>query len=166
MAYVLRRLGFFILTLWAALTLNFLIPRLQPGDPAEQIVRRISGQGRTVDPAQVQAVRQMLGLKDQSLLEQYVEYWKALVQGNFGISYSNFPYTVTHMIGQTMPWTLVLIGVTTLIGFVVGTLLGAWAAWKRNGPFDSVVSLSSTFLGTLPFFWIALVLLYFGAFRL
>ena len=59
-----------------------------------------------------------------------------------------------------------LVGVTQVLGFVIGTLLGAFAAWKRNSAFDSVVSLGSTFLGTLPFFWIALLLIYVFAFKL
>lgn len=166
MAYFLRRIGFFLLTLWAAVTLNFLIPRLQPGDPAEQIVSRLTGQNQAVDPAQVEAVRLMLGIQtDKSIFEQYFSYLRTIAQGDFGVSYSYFPYTVTHMIGETLPWTLVLIGVTQILGFVIGTLLGAWAAWKRNSLFDSVVSLGSTFLGSLPFFWIALILIWVFAFE-
>ena len=167
MAYFARRIGFFFLTLWAAVTLNFLIPRLQPGDPAEQIVQRLTGQNQAVDPDQIEAIRLMLGIQtDRSLLQQYVDYLGTVVRGDFGVSYSYFPYTVTHMIGETLPWTVVLVGVTQILGFIIGTLLGACAAWKRNGTFDSVVSLGSTFLGTLPFFWIALLLLYVFAFKL
>lgn len=167
MAYFIRRVGFFVLTLWAAVTLNFLIPRLQPGDPAQQIVQRLTGQNQAVDPRQVEAVRLMLGLTtDQSLLQQYVNYLGTVIRGDFGISYSYFPYTVLHMIGETLPWTVVLVGVTQIIGFAAGTLLGAFAAWKRNGLFDSVISLGSTFFGTLPFFWIALMLIYVFAFQL
>jgi peptide/nickel transport system permease protein len=166
MVYFLRRIGFFVLTLWAAVTLNFLIPRLQPGDPAETILRRLGGQNQPVDPNQLEAVRLMLGLSDKPLLQQYFDYLASLFRGEFGVSYSNFPYSVTHMIGETLPWTLVLIGVTQILGFIIGTLLGAWAAWRRNSGFDSVVSLGSTFLGTLPFFWIALTLLYIFAFKL
>jgi peptide/nickel transport system permease protein len=70
------------------------------------------------------------------------------------------------MIREALPWTLVLVGVTQIVGFVVGTLLGAFAAWKRNSLFDSIVSLGSTFLGTLPFFWIALIFVWVFAFEL
>ena len=167
MRYFARRIGFFFLTLWAAITLNFIIPRLQPGDPAEAIVRRITGNSRNVDPEQVQAVRLMLGVKtDATIWEQYFDYLQTLARGEFGISYSYFPYSVMHMVGDALPWTLGLVLFTQIFGFIVGTLLGAWAAWRRNGSFDSVVSLGSTFLGTLPFFWIALVFLYVFAFKL
>jgi ABC-type dipeptide/oligopeptide/nickel transport system permease component len=166
MAYFVRRILFFFLTLWAAVTLNFIIPRLQPGDPAQSMVSRLSGQSEAIDPAAVKAVQVMLGLPTGSIFEQYIDYLKSVVQFDFGLSYTYFPYTVMHMIGQAMPWTIVLVGVTQIVGFVAGTLLGAAAAWKRNGTFDSVVSLGSTFLGTLPFFWIALILIYVFAFTL
>ncbi|GAB3425289.1 ABC transporter permease [Flindersiella endophytica] len=166
MAYFLRRIAFFFLTLWAAVTLNFIIPRLQPGDPAQSMVSRLAGQSESIDPAAVKAVQVMLGLPTGSIFEQYVDYLKSVVRLDFGLSYTYFPYTVMHMVGQAMPWTIVLVGVTQIVGFVAGTLLGAAAAWKRNGKFDSVVSLGSTFLGTLPFFWIALILIYVFAFTL
>lgn len=166
MRYFVSRVMFFVLTLWAAVTLNFIIPRLQPGDPAQSMVARLAGQNEAIDPATIRAVRLMLGLPSGSVFSQYGNYLVAVVHGDFGVSYTYFPYTVTHMIGQALPWTIVLVGVTHVLGFVIGTLLGAAAAWKRNGPFDTVVSLGSTFLGTLPFFWIALILIYLLAFTL
>jgi peptide/nickel transport system permease protein len=166
MRYFLRRTAFFAITLWAAVTLNFIIPRLQPGDPAESIVAQLSGQGAAVDPDQLRAVRLMLGLPNESIFGQYWDYLGQLVRGDFGVSYTYFPYSVTHMIGQALPWTLVLVGVTQILGFAIGTMLGAFAAWRRNSRFDSVVTLGSQFLGALPFFWIALLLLYFLAFQL
>jgi ABC-type dipeptide/oligopeptide/nickel transport system permease component len=166
MRYFVSRLGFFVLTLWAALTLNFVIPRLQPGDPAQSMVQRLAGQSEAIDPAAIKAVQIMLGLPKGSIFEQYVDYLQAVVRGDFGISYTYFPYTVTHMIAEALPWTIVLVGTSHVLGFVIGTLLGAAAAWKRNGKFDSIVSLGSTFIGTLPFFWIALILIYVLAFTL
>lgn len=166
MRYFVRRILFFLLTLWAAITLNFIIPRLQPGDPAEAIARKIAGQNQPVDPAQLAAVRAMLGTPTGNLFQQYVEYLGHLLRGEFGVSSSYFPYTVTEMIGQAILWTVALAGVTQVLGFVIGTLLGAFAAWKRNTIFDSIVSLGMTFLGTLPFFGIAMLLIYFLAFRL
>ncbi|HET7658797.1 MAG TPA: ABC transporter permease, partial [Oryzihumus sp.] len=59
-----------------------------------------------------------------------------------------------------LPWTLVLVGVTQVLAFVIGVTLGAYAAWRRNTRFDSLVTLGSTFVGTLPGFWIALLLLF------
>ncbi|MBV9787386.1 MAG: ABC transporter permease [Chloroflexi bacterium] len=166
MRYFVRRFLFFLLTLWAAVTLNFIIPRLQPGDPAQTIVSKMVGQTRAVDPAEVAAIRAMLGTPDTSLGQQYIDYLRNLAQLRFGVSYTYFPYSVTHMIGEAIWWTVILVGVTQIIGFVVGTLLGAVAAWKRNSTFDSIVSLGLNFIGTLPFFWIALLLLYVFSFKL
>ncbi|HEX6291898.1 MAG TPA: ABC transporter permease [Herpetosiphonaceae bacterium] len=166
MRYFIRRILFFLLTLWAAITLNFFIPRLQPGDPAEAIVRKIAGQNRAIDPAQVAAIRAMLGTPDGNLFQQYVDYLGNLVRGEFGVSSSYFPYTVMEMIGQAILWTIALAGVTQVLGFIIGTLLGAFAAWRRNTAFDSIVSLGLTFLGTLPYYGIAMLMIYVFAFKL
>jgi len=166
MRYFARRFFFFLLTLWAAVTLNFLIPRLQPGDPAEAIVRQIVGQNKSIDPAQVAAVRAMLGVPGGNLFQQYLDYLNNLIHFNFGLSYSYFPYSVMHMIGQAMWWTIILVFTTQVIGFILGNILGAFAAWRRNSTFDSVVSLGLSFVGTLPFFWIAMMLLFIFAFKL
>ncbi len=166
MIYFLRKIVFFILTLWAAATLNFIIPRIQGGDPAQAIVQRIVGSNQTVDPRQVEAIRLMLGVPDDPLPQQYVDYMGAILRGEFGISYSYMPYTVTHMIGEALPWTLVLVGITQILSFIIGTLVGTWAAWRRNGAFDSVITTASSFFGTLPFFWIAMMIVYLFAFEL
>ena len=160
MRYFARRAGYFLLTLWAAVTLNFLIPRLQPGDPAELMVRKLAGKDAELDPAKIQAMRVMLGAPDGSLFDQYIAYLGQLLRGDFGVSYTYFPAPVTDVVMKALPWTLVLVGITTLLSFVVGTVLGALAAWRRNSIFDSVVTLGSTFIGTLQAFWVALLLLF------
>ena len=70
MVYFARKTMFFLLTLWAAVTLNFIIPRIQGGDPAQAIVQRITGSSSNVDPRQVEAIRLMLGMPDKPLLQQ------------------------------------------------------------------------------------------------
>ena len=160
MKYFARKFGFFLATLWAVVTLNFLIPRLQPGDPAEIMVKRLAGKDAALDPAQVKAMRAMLGTPDGSLLSQYVSYLGDLVHGNFGLSYTYYPYKVTEVIGQAFWWTIILVTITQVLSFVGGVVLGAYAAWRRNTRFDSVTTLGSTFLGTLQPFWIGLLLLY------
>ena len=166
MVYFVRKIGFFILTLWAAVTLNFIIPRIQGGDPAEAIVRRLTGQNQAIDPNQVEAVRKLLGAPDDNYFVQYKDYLQTIISGDFGVSYSYLPYTVTHMIGQALPWTIFLVGTVHVLSFIIGTLLGSWAAYKRNGKFDSFISTFSGFFGALPFFWTALLLLYTFAFEL
>ncbi|MDQ6883338.1 MAG: ABC transporter permease [Candidatus Dormibacteraeota bacterium] len=159
MRYFVRKIAFFLATLWAAVTLNFIIPRLQPGDPATVMVKKLAGKDALLDPAKVKAVRAMLGAPDGSLLVQYELYLKALAHLDFGVSYTYYPFGVTAVIAHAMPWTAVLVGVTQVLAFAIGVTLGAFAAWRRNSRFDSIVTLGSTFMGTLPTFWIALLLL-------
>ena len=160
MRYFLRKLGFFVGTLWAVVTLNFLIPRIQPGDPAELMVRRLQGKDSQLDAAQVRAMRSMLGTPDGSLWSQYWDYLADLLRGNFGVSYTYYPFKVGDVIGQAIWWTIGLVVITQIISFAVGMVLGAYAAWRRNTRLDTTITLGSTFLGTLQPFWIALVLLY------
>lgn len=165
MKYYLRKFGFYLLTLFAAVVLNFMIPRMQPGDPAEIMVRQLSGRGQ-VDPAQVEAIRAMLGYADENV---FIAFWKYLLQifrGDFGISFTYFPYSVTEVIGRALPWTLGLIGITQILAFLIGTLLGAFAAWKRNSRFDSIISVGSTFIGNLQSFWIGIIILFLFAYQL
>lgn len=159
MKYFTRKFGFFLLTLWAVVTLNFFIPRLQPGDPAEKLLRNLAGKNAQLDPAQIQALRTMLGVPNGSLLSQYWQYLGSLLHGNFGLSYTYYPFSVTQVIGKAFFWTVGLVTIVYIISFVVGIVLGAFAAWKRNSKFDSIVSIGSTFVGTLNPFWIALILL-------
>lgn len=160
MRYFLRKFGFFVGTLWAVVTLNFLIPRIQPGDPAELMVRRLQGKDSQLDAAQVRAMRSMLGSPDGSLWSQYWDYFGDLLGGNFGVSYTYYPFKVSEVIGQAIWWTIGLVVVTQVISFAIGMVLGAYAAWRRNTQLDTTITLGSTFLGTLQPFWIALVLLY------
>jgi len=166
MRYFVRRILFFLLTLWAAVTLNFIIPRLQPGDPAEAIVRRLVGQNKPIDPAQVQAIRLMLGIPGGNIFQQYIDYLGTLFRGEFGISYTYFPYSVTYLIGKSIWWTVILVLVTNIIGFIIGNILGAFAAWRRNSAFDSFVSVGLSFVGTLPYMWVALMMLFVFSFQL
>lgn len=167
MKYYLSKIGYFLLTVWAAVTLNFIIPRLQPGDPAEVMVRKLSGkQDGELNPTQVEAVRAMLGSPTGGLFSQYKTYLVSLANGDLGISFTYFPFPVTEVIGLAVPWTIALVGVTQVLAFVVGTLLGAFAAWRRNTAFDSVVSIGSTFIGNLQSFWIGLLILLVFAYQL
>jgi peptide/nickel transport system permease protein len=160
MKYFLRKFGFFVLTLWAVVTLNFIIPRVQPGDPAEIMVQKLAGKSAQLDQAQVQALRDMLGTPHGSLLSQYFQYLGQLVHGNFGLSYTYYPFKVTEVIGQAFWWTAILVTIVQVLSFAFGVLLGAFAAWRRNTKFDTITTVGSTFLGGLNPLWIALLLIF------
>jgi peptide/nickel transport system permease protein len=163
--YAFRRLGFLIAMIWAALTLNFIIPRLMPGNPAEIMLAHIGAKG-PITPALRSELGDSLGLPGGSLLSQYGHYLVNAVQFKFGISYAYFPQSVSSLIWSSLPWTVLLVGVVTVISFVAGTAIGVAAAWHRNQRFDGVATVGSTFLSSFPYFWTGLLLLYIFAFRL
>ena len=160
MRYILSKLGLLVLTVWAAVTLNFLLPRLIPGSPADAAIAKLAHNG-PVSPAMKSAILAQLGSPTGSLWSQYVDYLNNIVHFQFGISYTYFPESVSTVVLAALPWTLVLVGITTIVSFILGTLLGALAAWKRGTVLDSVPTVAGTFLSAFPYFWIALLLLYF-----
>jgi peptide/nickel transport system permease protein len=166
MRYVLRKVGLFVLTLWAAVTLNFVLPRLMPGSPVDAALGKLAAAGVPITNAERNAIEIQLGVPHASLVSQYGDYLRNIALLRFGTSYSFPTETVAATIGHALPWTLVLIGVTTIIAFVIGTLLGVYAGWRRGRPADSAITVGSTFFGAFPPFWLGLLLLYFLAFKL
>jgi peptide/nickel transport system permease protein len=163
---VLRKTVLFVITLWAALTLNFLLPRLMPGSPVDAALGKLASAGVPITNAERQAVEIQLGVPNASLIGQYGDYLRNIATLRFGTSYSFPTQTVARTIGTALPWTLILVGVTTIVAFAVGTLLGVYAGWRRGRLADSTVTLGSTFFGAFPPFWLGLLLLYLLAFKL
>jgi peptide/nickel transport system permease protein len=155
--YVLRRLGFFILTMWAALTLNFLLPHLMPGNPAEVMLSKFRGE---LGPGQLHSLQVLFGLNThQNLFQQYISYLHQLLTGNLGISLSQYPKPVSSVIGSAIWWTLGLVGVTTVLGFILGTGIGIVSAWRRGSWLDSIVPPVFVVTSALPYFLVGIVLL-------
>ena len=128
--YLLRRLGFYFVAAWAALTLNFFIPRLMPGDPAAIIFARFRGK---LKPEAMNALRETFGLTDEPLLGQYWSYLKSILQGDLGISIAYFPEPVTSIISSAFFWTIFLAGFSLIISFSLGTLLGTTSVPGNDG---------------------------------
>ena len=110
--FLARRLGFYLIAAFAALTLNFIIPRLMPGDPASIIFARFKGK---LKPEAIDAMRQSFGLTDDTLLVQYFSYLKGILQGDLGTSIAYFPEPVSAIIGSGLYWTLFLAGCSLVI---------------------------------------------------
>jgi peptide/nickel transport system permease protein len=158
MRYVVRRLGFFALTLWAALTLNFFLPRFMPGNPLQAL--RARTQGRVSS----EALQQMLtsyGFKPhQNVVSQYFAYLGNMFTGHWGVSIgATLGQPVRQIIGQALPWTLGLVGVATVLAFLLGSLIGVLAGWKRGGVLDSVLPPVFVVTSALPYFWVGLLLI-------
>ena len=162
---IVRKLVLFVATLWAAVTVNIFIPRLMPGTPGDAALAKLAGNG-PINPAQRQALEATLGVPHGSLVSQYWTYLDNSAHGRFGISYTYFPQTVSSLILHALPWTLVLVGTVTVVAFVVGTLLGVLAAWRRGRAVDTVATVGGTFTSAFPYFWTALLLLFVFAFKL
>jgi peptide/nickel transport system permease protein len=163
MIHLLRRLGFYALAAWLSITINFFLPRLAPGDPASLVFARFQGQ---LKPEALEALKQVFGLTDAPLYQQYFTYLAHLFQGDFGLSVVYYPAPVVDVISQGFKWTLFLAGTAVVISFLLGTCLGVVAAAKRGSWLDSILPPVLSFLGAFPYFWLAMLLLYLFAFRL
>lgn len=164
MRAVVRRLEFFLVTLWAALTINFILPRVMPGTAVEAMMTRFRGQ---INPAALRVMEIAFGTNShQSVWSEYLQYLWNMVRGKFGISVLFFPTPVSEILKGAIAWTLGLVGVTTIIAFVLGTLLGMVASWHRRGFVDSVILPISVATVALPYFWVGLVLIYIFSMKL
>jgi len=159
MRFLLRRAGFYLVALWAAVTFNFIIPRLMPGDPAEAYIARL--QTQQVTHAQIDAIRAEFGVNPNvPVWKQYFAYLNGLLHGNLGISTSQFPSQVIDILRQSLPWTIGLVGAALILSFFIGTLVGMLIAWKRGSWYDTAVPPILTFFSAVPYFWMALGLVY------
>ena len=157
MRYVTRRLGFFIVTLWACLTINFVLPRLMPGNPAEAMMARYKGR---INGQALKALEIAFGVNSsESSLHQYFTYLGNMFTGHFGTSLTFFPDPVSQVVFAALPWTLGLVGITTVLAFGAGTLVGMVAAWRRGSTLDGVMPPIFVIISAFPYFFLALMVL-------
>jgi peptide/nickel transport system permease protein len=161
--HLLRRIGFYLVALWASITINFVIPRLAPGDPAGALMARFQGR---MNPQAITALKLQFGISNDPLWVQYVQYLNNLFHGNLGTSFTYFPTPVSTVLAQEIPWTLALVGISVIISFTLGSLIGVLIAWKRGSFIDSILPPILTFFSAIPYFWLALIALYVLAYTL
>src|SRR5215469_11526458 len=153
MLVIARRLFFYLVTAAVAISLDFLIPRLIPGNPVDAILAKM--QGVTITPAIIHALDLQFGVNtSSSLWGQYTHFWSNVMHGNFGVSSANGFEPVSSVIRQALPYTLGLVGVATLISFLLGTVIGAIVAWKRGSWLDNLLPVV-TFFQAAPYFFLA-----------
>ena len=166
MRHVFRRVGIYLLAIWAALTVNFFLPRIAPGNPAEVVYNRLSQRG-PVSPATLKALEIQFGVNTTDpLWAQYLAYLNNLLHGNLGISTNYYPTPVTSIIAQDIPWTLALLTMSVALSFTLGTLLGIFVAWKRGTAFDTITSSVMTFFYSILYPWLALMAVFFIGYSL
>ena len=166
MRHVLRRILFYVCAVWVAITLDFIIPRLAPGDPVAALVGKMSTKGY-VTPEMQQTLSVMFGLNTRDpIWVQYFKYLGNLLHGNLGNSIQYFPTPVIQIIAQDIGWSVMLGGVAVVISFILGCLLGIISAWKRGSVLDTVLSPAMNFLSAIPYFWLALLSLFLFSYLL
>ena len=146
-----RRLIFYMLTAVAAVTVDFLLPRVIPGNPLDSILSKLNG--ATLTKASLQALKEQFGGDTKTgLAGQYVHFWHDLFTGQLGVSTSEGMAPVTAVIRGALPWTLGLVGLATLLSFVLGTLVGVLVAWRRVTWLDQLLPITTFFQAALYFF--------------
>ena len=161
-----KRFGLFLIVIWGAATLNFFLPRLAPGDPVRERMFALSTQGgltQTGVEEMVASYNERFGL-DLPLWQQYLNYLADMTRFEFGYSLSMFPAKANDLILDALPWTVGLLLVTTLISFGLGTFLGALIAWPRSPKWLEYLAAPLLTLGAIPYYLLALILLYVLAF--
>ena len=155
MSFIVRRLVFYIVAAWVALTVNFFIPRAMPGNAVQAIMAKFP----SLQPSAYKALEAMLGVGHPgSIWSQYGSYLDDVFHFNFGTDVTQYPAPVSTLLAETIPWTLILVGSATVIAFVVGTGLGIVAGWRHGGRLDRVLP-GLMFLQAIPYFFFALILL-------
>jgi peptide/nickel transport system permease protein len=158
--YLLRKTAWFVGAFVAAVLLNFLLPRLIPGNPVDAIVATLGRGGAEAESLRrvYEAYTAEFGL-DRPLWDQFILYLQNLAKGDLGVSFAVYPKPVTELIGETLPWTLALQLPAILIGWIIGNVLGAVAGYK-GGNVDRGAFLSSLFVSSMPYYCLAIILVY------
>jgi peptide/nickel transport system permease protein len=157
MAFLLRRLAFYLAAFIAAATINFFLPRVMPGDPIQIM---FAGAGSDLSLENLNALKLTFGFIDAPLWDQYLAYLKSVFTGDLGRSIKYYPLPVTELLGRALMWTVGLVGTATVVSFTIGTFLGIMAAWRRGTVFDTVVSLAAIFSSSVPAVVVSLITLF------
>ncbi|UHA60587.1 ABC transporter permease [Metabacillus litoralis] len=158
--FFLKKSLWYIVTLFVAVALNFLLPRLIEGNPVSVIANQMT-QGMT-DSDSIKKVYDTFAAEfgiDKPLWEQFFIYLGNLLKGDLGTSFGLYPMSVTSILASAVPWTLALQLPAILVGWIVGNALGAIAAYKK-GVFDKVLFPTFLFINSIPFFILAIIMLY------
>lgn len=163
-SYLLKRIAYSVVLMFFALSLNFVIFRMAPGDPIQVVAS-----GTRLEPEMVERLIELWGLREP-LHVQYIRYMRSTLTWDFGYSYYSLE-PVSREIRERLPNTLLLMGTSLLFAALFGTLFGIYAAYKRGSLFDMTAVTVSLFSYALPTFWMGLILIYvmgyvFGLFPL
>lgn len=164
--FLRQRLTLYVIVAIVSILLNFILPRFMPGDPATQMIRDITRtSGAPPSTYQIQLIKARYGDPDRPVLLQFWDYITQLAQGDLGLSAQYYPVPVTELVARALPWTLYLAIVSTILGWVVGTYLGARLGWKPGRRFDAVITPLAMFFSSIPAFWLGLLIVWYFAYK-
>lgn len=165
---IVNRLLFLVLVIWAASTITFFIPRISPKNPIRERFAELARMGG-FSPGDLEKIvasySEKFGL-DKPLWQQYLDYISSVARLDLGVSLNKFPKTVWDLIMESVPWTITLLLVTTVLSFVIGNLLGAIAAWPRSPQWLRTIATPFVLLQGIPPVLMGVLLLFFIAYRL
>jgi len=164
--YFRNKFFWFVVTLIFAFLLNFLLPRLMPGDPVAAITGKIAQGSTSIETVKevYKEYEQLFGT-DKPISQQFVLYVRNVFNGDFGTSFTQYPRKVSSIIGSSLGWTLALQLPAILVGWIIGNVLGALAAYVKKG-WDKVVMPVAIFVNNLPAFGLAVIMLVIFAVQL
>ena len=163
--YIGRRVVQLFLVILVAGTVNFIIPRMIPGDPVDTALASLAARGGSVqfDAAALKADWNAKFGFDKPLHVQYINYWTDVAKGDLGKSLANFPQPVTDKIASAIPWTIGLLGVSTIIAFLIGTFAGALVAWPKSPRVVRFLAPPFLLLSSIPYYLLAILLIFLFA---
>jgi len=167
--YVLKRLGFFVLVIWVATSLIFIVPRLSGRNPIVERMGQTAGAAGIISSEGLEEMVKVWEAKfglNQPLGKQYLYYLRDMLRFDFGYSFAYYPAKVVDRLAGAVPWTIGLFGMATLISFLLGSLAGALLAWPRSPRFLQYLLPLFLTLSAVPYYLLGLVLLFLFAFTI
>lgn len=147
MIFLLRRLAFYLVAIFIAISFNFVMPRLMPGDPVDAL---FAGAGGKLPPEMLAAYKEMLGFVDGPIWVQYLQYLKSVLTLDLGPTIMMYPIEVSEVMGAKLPWTIFLAGTATIISIIVGVMIGTYASYHRGGFIDKFMPMFWQFVASMP----------------
>jgi peptide/nickel transport system permease protein len=166
LVYLAKRLATYVVIGIISLIASFVLPRLIPGDPAEQMIQAIVAKtGQLPSPYAIQQIYTRFGDPHENMAVGFLRYCWQTVHGDFGLSIQYYPVPVSDMLAKSLPWTLYLALVSTVLGWLIGTYLGSRLGWKPGGVVDTLLTPLSMFFSSIPAFWLGLLMVWWISYK-
>lgn len=161
-SYLIPRLIQYVLVIFFGITAVFFIPRLLPNDPVMRTIGELRARGASLEPGAMDKIiadmTQMYGLEG-TWLDQYGAFWMRLFRGDLGVSFFQFPTPVNTLIATALPWTVGLLLTTTILAWVIGNVLGAFAGYFSSSRWAQGMDAAAMVVRPMPYYIFAFALL-------